>query len=372
MLQELGFGLTHDIVSRVISDFLSTSGRVSPFAGGLPGADWWTGFMQRWPTLSERKPQHLSSARAACANPDTISSWFSRVEEFFKVVGLIKSCKVVDDFAYRLWNCDESGFCLGLTSKKILARKGSRAVHEVGGSSDHQYITVNICGSAAGVRLPAFILYKGKNLYNTWMEGGPAGAGYGVSSSGWMEEMNLFKWFEQQFYPSTKHLVQTGPVVLFFDGHYSHLSIALIKRARQQGIHLFCLPPNTTHILQPLDVGVFSPVKSAWRKILKEHKIRTRASNITKDVFPSLVKQLFDRSFKPDHFQGGLRSAGLCPLDPSVIKASRLAPSLQPVTTATDAPDSPQTPTIHINATGTMRIGGTETPIRVELQCNNQ
>ena len=101
-------------------------------------------------------------ARAACANPDTISSWFSRVEEFFKVVGFIKSGKVVDDFAYRLWNCDESGFCLGLTSKKILARKGSRAVHEVGGSSDHQYITVNICGSAAGARLPAFICTKGK------------------------------------------------------------------------------------------------------------------------------------------------------------------------------------------------------------------
>ena len=219
--------------------------------------------MQWWPTLSERMPQHLSSARAACANPDTIHSWFSRVEEFFKVVGLIKRGKVVDDIAYCLSNCDESGFCLGLTSKKILARKGSRAVYEVGGSSDHQYITVSICGSAAGVRLPAFILYKGENLYNTWKEGGPDGACYGMSLSGWMEEIHFFKWLEQQFNPFTKHLVETGPVVLFFDGHYSHLSIALIKRARQLGIHLFCLPPNTTHILQPLDVGVFGPVNSA-------------------------------------------------------------------------------------------------------------
>ena len=55
----------------------------------------------------------------------------------------------------------------GVTSKKVLARKGSRSVHEVGGASDHQYITVNVVGNAAGVRLPPFILYKGKNLYNT-------------------------------------------------------------------------------------------------------------------------------------------------------------------------------------------------------------
>ena len=60
VLQELGFGLTRETVSKVISDFLRDSARPSPFTGGLPGPDWWVGFMQRWPTLSERKPQHLS------------------------------------------------------------------------------------------------------------------------------------------------------------------------------------------------------------------------------------------------------------------------------------------------------------------------
>lgn len=30
-----------------------------------------------------------------------------------------------------------------------------------------------------------------KPLYNTWKEGGPAGACYGVSPSGWMEEIKL-------------------------------------------------------------------------------------------------------------------------------------------------------------------------------------
>jgi hypothetical protein len=30
-------------------------------------------------------------------------------------------------------------------------------------------------------------------------------------------------------------------------------------------ILIVCLPPHTTHILQPCDVGVFGPLASAWR-----------------------------------------------------------------------------------------------------------
>ena len=70
----------------------------------------------------------------------------------------------------------------------------------------------------------------------------------GVSQSGWMEEVNYLKWFEKHFYPAVRHVLETGPVMLFFDGHFSHMSITLIKRAQDLGIHLFCLPPNTTRV----------------------------------------------------------------------------------------------------------------------------
>ena len=265
VLQELGYGLTRDIVNDVLRSFLK---RPNPFKDDIPGPDWWDGFLQRWPKLSERKPQHLSTKRATAANPETLQSWFTTVRDFFKDVGLLTRRGPVADFADRIWNSDETGFCLGMTSKRILSRRGDRNVSEIGGASDHQYITVNACGSAAGTKLPPFVLYKGKHLYNTWTEGGPAGTCYGVSPSGWMEEANYLKWFEQQYYPAVKGLLQTGPVVLFFDGHFSHMSIDLIKRAHSLGIYLFCLPPNTTHVLQPLDVGVFGPVKTQWQAIL--------------------------------------------------------------------------------------------------------
>ena len=184
-----------------------------------------------------------------------------------------------------------------------------------------------------------------------------------------MEEANFLKWFELQFYPTVKHLTETGSVVLFFDGHYSHLSISLIKKARSFGIHLFCLPPNTTHILQPLDVGVFGPVKSAWQKILKQYKVRT---SVTKDIFPSLIRELWEKSIKPEHLRAGFKSAGLAPFNPAAIPSDRLSPSLvvcsetSPELPLESQPTSPALQGATFNGRGLLHIG--ETPIRVELR----
>ena len=105
-----------------------------------------------------------------------------------------KEGKYIHDYAQRIWNVDETGFCLGATSKKVLAKRGALVVYEVGGASDHWFITVTFCGNAAGVRLPPFVLYKGKiSGYKVVLH---AGACYSVSSSGWMEEANFQCWFE--------------------------------------------------------------------------------------------------------------------------------------------------------------------------------
>ena len=42
----------------------------------------------------------------------------------------------------------------------------------------------------------------------------------------------------------------------------SILLIELIELARSNDVHIFCLPANTSHLLQPLDVGVFKAFKS--------------------------------------------------------------------------------------------------------------
>jgi len=178
-----------------------------------------------------------------------------------------------------------------------------------------------------------------------------------------MEEINYLKWFEVQFYPAVKHLLSTGPVILIFDGHYSHMSFSLIKKARELGIHLLCLPPNTTHVLQPLDVGVFEPVKQCWRSILKTHQLKTRARNITKERFPALIKELWEKAITPEHLKAGFQAAGLVPLNASAIKPSQLAPSL------TVPAGSPLQERIDPEFASVLRMANVkETPLRTELR----
>jgi hypothetical protein len=43
--------------------------------------------------------------------------------------------------------------------------------------------------------------------------------------------------------------------LLILDGHTSHVSLSFIEYCEQQYIIPLCLPPHSTHILRPLDVG---------------------------------------------------------------------------------------------------------------------
>ena len=183
-------------------------------------------------------------------------------------------------------------------------------------------------GSADGTRLPPFIVYKGKNLWARWMQGGPAASMYTVSDSGWMEGDNFLQWFQKMFLPSVKSLTTKYPIVLFFDGHHSHLTMDLIKLARENNIHLICFPPHCTHILQPLDVSVFSPVKDVWRKILKEYQLGTCAATVTKEDFPRLISKLWEISFLPGHLRSGFLKCGLCPLRREAISSGKLSKAL--------------------------------------------
>ena len=289
--------------------------------------------MRRWPNLVERKPQHLPSSRAKAVTEAAVDAWLAKVTAKFAELGLNELTP--EELSERLWNCDETAFATDVASQKILARKGAKNVHETGGGSGREYITVLGCGSASGVRLPPYTVYKGKNMWSNWMVGGPAGTLYNTSQSGWMEQHHFLEWFKKLFLPAIANLLENGSVVLFVDGHISHVSIELIQLARERGVVLFCLPSHTTHVLQPLDVAVYGPVKKSWRKILKEYKMETCAAKVDKTVFPSLLRRLWEESFQPEHLKAGFRRAGLCPVSKDAIPRSSYAPSLQETTTIT-------------------------------------
>src|SRR5258705_7362303 len=87
-----------------------------------------------------------------------------------------------------------------------------------------------------------------------------------ISPNGWTDDFLCTEWFKKSFIPQTTAQNTSGkkPILLIYDGHGSHDTSALCHLAQDNNITLFCLPPHTTHKLQPLDVGVFGPFQRGW------------------------------------------------------------------------------------------------------------
>ena len=75
--------------------------------------------------------------------------------------------------------------------------------------------------------------------------------------------MTFVMWMTDLFIPSLPE-DRHGPVLLILDGHASHVSYEVRRLALQ---HNISLPSHLTHILQPLDIGVFKGMKSTWDNV---------------------------------------------------------------------------------------------------------
>ena len=186
----------------------------------------WNAFLKRWPKFVSRKLQHLSTKRATSANSVTIAGFYKNAEALYKKMKLSE----YPDVASCIWNCNETCFNTAVGSQQVLAKRAFKWIHETGGGSGRENITVHICGSAAGEVLPPYTVYKGKHLYTSWTHHGPPGALYSASPSGWMEKDNFLK---KLFIPRVKAYLASGLENLFFDGHHSHLSVQLITTCKR-------------------------------------------------------------------------------------------------------------------------------------------
>ena len=61
-----------------------------------------------------------------------------------------------------------------------------------------------ISGNVAGEILPPFVVYKATNLWSTWFVGGPRGARYFSTKSGWFDGIAFEEWFFSIVLPSFK------------------------------------------------------------------------------------------------------------------------------------------------------------------------
>ncbi|CAL4165079.1 unnamed protein product, partial [Meganyctiphanes norvegica] len=166
-------------------------------------------------------------------------------------------------------------------------------------------------------------MYKGSNksLPAGWVMNGPPGTTYNTTKSGWMDQERFLawlRWFDEKL---TEKQVER-PVVVVMDGASSHISVDIVEEAREKNIVLVKLPPNSTHFLQALDVGVFGPSKVKWEKIIKHFSRQTRPiiKAVSKSAFPALLSLIFDDLVNnPQNLISGFRSTGIWPMNKEKI-----------------------------------------------------
>ncbi|KAF2889493.1 hypothetical protein ILUMI_16680 [Ignelater luminosus] len=98
----------------------------------------------------------------------------------------------------------------------------------------------------------------------------PQGWGVGHSDSGWMKKEIFYEYVANVFYSNIVNAKVEFPVLLFVDGHKTHLDIKLSDLCSNLQIILVALYANTTRILKPADVLAFNPLKTGWRKRLAD------------------------------------------------------------------------------------------------------
>lgn len=104
------------------------------------------------------------------------------------------------------------------------------------------------------------------------------------------------------------------------------------------------MPSHSSHLLQPLDVGCFSPLKRAYGNEISG-LARNHTNHIAKETFLQAFKAAYNKAFTKDNICASFRGAGLVPHDPEAV-LSKLDIKLRTPTPAIseDLPWQSQTP----------------------------
>ena len=316
-MADMGFGLSRDDVMLTAYRIAEKSGRKHPFVKGCAGRSWFDGFRARHPNLTLRSAQSLSHSRAACANMEIMHDYFAKLGAICARLNILSK-------PMQIYNMDETGISVVHKPGRVIAELGRRNVWAVTSGERGKTHTVLACASASGYSLPPFMIYPRKKMAAKLQEGAFPGTIFQCSESGWVTGELFVKWFE--FF--IKNIPPSRPALLILDGHASHVSIDVVELARANDIHMLCLPAHTTHLLQPLDVGVFKSLKTHYYKACKAYISDNAGRVITSEVIASLLAVAWSKSFTPVNIMSGFRKSGVYPLNPGEITDRELAPSM--------------------------------------------
>jgi len=282
--------LEEEVIVRHILDldsrgFAPTLGAVRDMAdkllaardAGHVGKNWPTNFIKRTDRLITRFNRPYDRQRALCEDPEKIRAWFELIARTKATYG------ICDDDTY---NFDETGFMMGkISSQLVVTGSEKRSRPKTIQPGNREWVTVIQGINATGWAIPPFIVFAGKYHLSAWYQEDniPRDWAIAVSDNGWTTNELGVNWLKH-FIAHTKDRRVGARQLLIIDGHESHSSLEFQAIYKENKIYTLCMPPHSLHLLQPLDVGCFSPLKRAYGAQISS-LVRDHINHITKLKF---------------------------------------------------------------------------------------
>lgn len=330
---------THLQVRKFAERALLVTGDTQPL-----GKRWIDGFIRHNPEIKFLRVKSIESSRINGATTE-------RIQEFFKLLALliIQAIKPEDR-----WNMDETGMMEGLGTNGLVLGSSEKTMTIKKHPGSRSWTTIVECISATGVALTPLVIFKGESLQHQWFDHEMdflKDWNLTASTKGWTDNEIALKWLKEVFIPQSEPLSPGAKRLLILDGHGSHTTDEFFTECYDHDIYVLFLPAHSSHVLQPPDVAIFSPLKQYYRAELALFDHLYESAPIAKMNFLYCYGKARQKALIKKNIISGFKTTGLWPTNASkallnrfVTSRPRTPPKEVPTTLIDQSRDTLKTP----------------------------
>ena len=279
------------------------------FENRVVGHQWLSRFLKRNPDFHVRKQKSLAAERKNSHSVADMKDYFDKLERAMKEKGITE----VD-----VWNMDETGFRIGCERAHYVVTLDPIKPLRMTDPDNRDYITSVECISSGGAVIPPLIIISGAHVLHKWSENNLDGDTlFTTSESGYSNDDIALDWLDH-FIAHTARRRRGAWLLLIIDGFGSHMTIPFFEKAEANQILLFRLPAHSTHLTQPLDVGVFQPFKHYHTEAI-DNAVRLGDTHFSKLEFLAAFQTMRDQTFKSSTIRHAFKITGIVPFNPEAV-----------------------------------------------------
>ena len=191
---------------------------------------------------------------------EVMTPWLSNFHEFLSSKGITSEC---------LYNADQSGlYYQKLPNTLYVSKEEKKKIRGTKQMKDKQRITLMICTSASGSKLPICVV--GKSEMPKCFKDNHVPLPYTNQTNAWFDR-NVTRWWIQnvllRFHDKTHG--RGTPCCILLDNCSAHkLTDQEFERLEGRNVFVKFFPPNVTSKRQPADMGIIASIKVGYKVLM--------------------------------------------------------------------------------------------------------